>query len=74
MRGRGQSNAAEAVRAVPRKAARLLEHLRVRGAAVPTSTAPWPLHQRDDFMRRGSARLATPAPQTPGRLQMARNT
>jgi hypothetical protein len=44
MRRRGQSNAAEAVRAVPRKAARLLEHLRVRGAAVPTSTAPWPLH------------------------------
>ncbi len=39
---RGQSNIAASVRHVPRKAARLREHLRQRGAAVPTVTSHGP--------------------------------
>ena len=37
---RGKSNISAAVCRVPHKAARLLEHLRIRGAAVPVATPP----------------------------------
>ena len=50
---RGVSNIARNVRNVPHKAARLLEHLRVRGAAVPTATEPWDQNRRDKAMARG---------------------
>ena len=50
---RGVSNIARSVRHVPHKAARLLEHLRVRGAAVPTATAPWDQRRRDEAITRG---------------------
>ncbi|KAI2494662.1 adenylate kinase [Fragilaria crotonensis] len=35
-------------------ASRLLEHLRVRGAAVPTATPPWSQQRRDEAMQRGA--------------------
>ena len=50
---RGESNLAPEVANLPHKAARLLEHLRKRGAAVLTTTPPWSTTQCDDAMRRG---------------------
>ena len=43
---------------LPHKAARLLEHLRKRGAAVLTKTAPWSPEQCDEAMRRGPHKSA----------------
>ena len=51
---RGHSNISAAVRTIKHKAGRLLEHLRVRGASVPTATAPWDAHQYDEAIRRGA--------------------
>ena len=50
---RGQSNLTTTVQEVHHKAARMLEHLRKRGAAVPTMTTAWSLAQCDAAMQRG---------------------
>jgi hypothetical protein len=50
----GQSHLSTNVRRLPHKAARLLEHLRIRGASVPTATPPWGAWQCAEAMRRGS--------------------
>ena len=55
---RGESNLAEKVRQLPHKAARVLEHLRKRGASVLTSTQPWGLTTCDAAMRRGPHKSA----------------
>ncbi|KAI2510214.1 hypothetical protein MHU86_4246 [Fragilaria crotonensis] len=49
---RGHSNISAGVRNLPHKAARLLDHLRRRGAAVPMATLPW----SDDTKRRAVVR------------------
>ena len=51
---RGQSNIAETVRSLPHRAARLLHHLGLRGASVPTKSAPWTVDQCDAAVSRGS--------------------
>ncbi len=50
---RGQSNLSDNVRTLPHKSARLLEHLRKRGASVVTSPPPWGMHRRDEAVLRG---------------------
>lgn len=55
---RGEPNLARSVRLLPHKAARLLEHLRLRGAGVTLTTKPWSLSQRDDAVARGSHKSA----------------
>ena len=50
---RGRSNLSDNVRALTHKAARLLEHLRKRGATVVTSPPPRGTHRCDDAMLRG---------------------
>lgn len=57
-KARGESNVSRGVRHLPHKAARLLEHLRRRGAGVLTSTAPWTLHRLDAAVTRGSHKSA----------------
>ena len=51
---RGRSNISPDVRRLPHKAARLLEHLRRRGASVvpTTSTPPWTPQQRESAIQR----------------------
>ena len=53
VQARGPSNIARAVRGIPHRSARLLEHLRVRGASVSTRTAPWDAQRRDAATERG---------------------
>lgn len=55
---RGESNLAKDVRRLPHKAARLLEHLRRRGAGVVTRTEPWTEQRRDEAVRRGAHQSA----------------
>ena len=55
---RGESNLAPDVAKLPHKAARLLEHLRKRGATVLTTTAPWSPEQCDAAMNRGPHKSA----------------
>ena len=50
---RGLSNIAADVKHLPHKAARLLEHLRRRGAAVPMATPPWDTWQSAAAIQRG---------------------
>ena len=50
---RGASNLSDGVSELPHKAARLLEHLRRRGANIITATAPWGVERCDDAMQRG---------------------
>jgi hypothetical protein len=50
---RGKSNLADTVRSLPHKAARLLEHLRKRGASVVTTLSPWGATRCDDAVSRG---------------------
>ena len=51
---RGQFNIADGVAQLPHRAARLLSHLRTRGASVPMTTEPWTRERCDEAMRRGS--------------------
>jgi hypothetical protein len=53
MEARGRSHITPAVRALPHRAARLLEHLRVRGAAVPVTSAPWDPQRLGAAVERG---------------------
>jgi hypothetical protein len=55
---RGTSNMTATVGTIPRRAARALDHLRRRGATVPTSTSPWTPHQIAQAAARGSHKLA----------------
>lgn len=55
---RGQADIAEDVHRLPHKAARLLDHLRRRGASVPLHTAPWTWEQLHQAALRGSHRSA----------------
>ena len=55
---RGKSNMTETVGTIPHKAARALDHLRRRGASVPTSTPPWTQAQFDQAAARGSHQSA----------------
>ena len=55
---RGESNLAQAVRRLPHKTARLLEHLRRRGAGVTLTTKPWAIGRRDDAIARGAHKSA----------------
>ena len=55
---RGNSNMTETVGTIPHKAARALDHLRRRGASVPTSTPPWTRAQVDQAASRGSHQSA----------------
>ncbi len=52
-KARGKSNLADEVGFLPHKAARLLDHLRKRGASVVTSPAPWGTQRCDDAVQRG---------------------
>ena len=52
-RTRGASDLSDGVAALPHKAARLLEHLRRRGAPVLTKSAPWGPGKCDEAMHRG---------------------
>jgi hypothetical protein len=53
-RARGSSHISAGVRHIPHRAARLLEHLRRVGAAVPMATGPWTAHVRAQAVARGS--------------------
>ena len=55
---RGASNLTANVGDLPHKAARLLKHLRLRGAGVLTSTDPWTLAKRDAAVKRGAHKSA----------------
>ena len=55
---RGVSNMTESVGTIPHQAARALDHLRKRGASVPTSTKPWTTAQVDCAAARGSHQSA----------------
>ena len=55
---RGKSNLSTNVGTVPHKAARLLDHLRKRGASVLTSPHPWTHQQCDAAMERGPHKSA----------------
>ena len=57
-KARGKSNITPGIRQLPHKASRLLQHLRLRGAGVLTTTVPWELHQRDAAVARGSHKSA----------------
>ena len=57
-KARGESNLARAVRQFPHKAARLLDHLRRRGAGVTLVTRPWTTQQRDAAVTRGAHKSA----------------
>jgi hypothetical protein len=57
-RARGESNIARQVRRLPHKAARLLEHLRRRGAGVTTVAEPWTPKRRDEAVARGAHKSA----------------
>jgi hypothetical protein len=57
-KARGESNVSRGVRQLPHKAARLLQHLRRRGAGVLTSTAPWTIQRLDAAVARGSHKSA----------------
>ena len=50
---RGKSNLNPKVRTLQHKAARLLDHLRLRGAAVPLCTHPWTADQHASAFARG---------------------
>lgn len=50
---RGKLNITETVRSIPHKAARLLDHLRCRGASVTLATAPCPVEHQHNAMKRG---------------------
>lgn len=50
------SNIATTAGRVPHRAARLLGHLRQRGATVPVTTPAWPVERRDGAVKRGSHR------------------
>ena len=50
---RGESNITGSVGTLPHRAARLLQHLRRRGAGVPLRTAPWTRSQCDAAVQRG---------------------
>ena len=52
-RTRGASDLSDGVAALPHKAARLLEHLRRRGAPVLTKSAQWGPGKCDEAMHRG---------------------
>jgi hypothetical protein len=55
---RGQSNITETVGSVPHNAARLLSHLRKRGASVLMRTKPWGHLRCDDAVARGPHKSA----------------
>lgn len=55
---RGPADIAGTVRSLPHKAARLLEHLRRRGAGVPLHTPPWSAERIQMAAQRGSHRSA----------------
>ena len=57
-RCRGESNISSGVRRLPHKAARLLEHLRLRGAGIITATPPWGPARCDEAVQRGSHKSA----------------
>ena len=57
-RARGASNLSDAVRNLPHRASRLLDHLKSRGASVLMATPPWPQHQRDTAVARGPHKSA----------------
>ena len=50
----GESNITSTVGQLPHRAARLLKHLRLRGASVPMTTAPWSRARCDAAVARGS--------------------
>ena len=50
----GRSNITEAVGRMPHRAARLLQHLRKRGAGVTFATPPWSRQRCDEAMERGA--------------------
>jgi hypothetical protein len=50
---RGRSNFHPHVRSLRHQAARLLDHLRLRGAAVPLATSPWSDSRTAEAMHRG---------------------
>ena len=55
---RGHPDLAETVSLLPHKAARLLDHLRKRGASVPVRTAPWDASRLNLAAHRGSHQSA----------------
>ncbi|KAI2507850.1 hypothetical protein MHU86_6630 [Fragilaria crotonensis] len=55
---RGQADITPTVGTLPHKAARLLEHLRKRGAGVPLHTGPWSEEQLQRAAARGSHQSA----------------
>jgi hypothetical protein len=55
---RGTSNVAAGVRRLPHKAARLLDHLRTKGATVLMANEPWTTADLDRAMHRGSHKSA----------------
>jgi hypothetical protein len=55
---RGQPELAATVATLPHKAARLLEHLRRRGASVPITTEPWTSERLRQAAHRGSFQSA----------------
>ena len=55
---RGESNLSPKVRELPHKAARVLEHLRKRGASVLTSSCPWGPATCDAAIKRGPHKSA----------------
>ena len=50
---RGQSNVSDKVETLPHRAARLLQHLRKRGASVTLATPPWDAQQQHAAIARG---------------------
>ena len=56
---RGRSNISPEVEKIPHRAARLLNHLRRRGASVLTATTPWSATRCDHAMVRGPHKSAT---------------
>ena len=55
---RGRTDITENIAVLPHPAARLVDHLRRRGASVPLHTSPWTLERLQDAARRGSHKSA----------------
>ncbi|KAI2506960.1 adenylate kinase [Fragilaria crotonensis] len=55
---RGESNLASSVRRLPHRAARLLDHLRKRGASMVSASGPWGTTLCDTAVHRGSHKSA----------------